>query len=487
VILGGMSACKPRLDFAILVQLNGLLINPIYFHTCYPCLPLIQMSHILDYKWPPSYDSHNTWQNIYPNVFPSLTHYPESSQRTIMSPSPDNITAASGVLHPIYDHRRSHSSDYNRSTVPVWDANSLNVDNFQYPDQEMHSEDTEQQTQRSESSPVLVPPSLHPSVKVEEPDDPDGCFIMELSSMSPSHAFSVSGANQALAPPTEVPLRATQASKEMRKMMGVFRLNPFAMHSGEGRGVMPALWCGGGPLQEEPLIFEFQLDLEDDSGDRQCDHLAIPSPTDLLGPEEDAQLRSFSPSFELHPEDDMGEEHEHEQEDCADPDNQNEWSSDADCCNHSEVDTSSTTHSVHTPSETRSAHTPFNESSSVYQYPIAPSWDIDSYQALGEEHLPPAEQMEGGHKMHRVHTSTYFFIFSSVSYQVKKLTSPFFSFSIASVSSEEPCEPPYFTIKFDALAFPVATSSSPAYAPTGELCLPPSPAPDDAPSPSTTL
>jgi hypothetical protein len=55
-------------------------------------------------------------------------------------------------------------------------------------------------------------------------------------------------------------------------MMGVFRLNPFAMHSGEGRGFMPALWCGGGPLEEEPLIFEFQLDIEDDSGDRQFDH-----------------------------------------------------------------------------------------------------------------------------------------------------------------------------------------------------------------------
>jgi hypothetical protein len=285
----------------------------------------------------------------------------------------------------------------------------------------MHAEDTEEamvETQCSESRQTSPPASVsHPSVKVE-PDDPDGCFIMELSSMSPSLALSVSGMNQTLAPPTEVPLRATQASKEMRKMMGVFRLNPFAMHSGEGRGVMPALWCGGGPLEEEPLIFEFQLDIEDDSGDRQFDHVGITSgssgsPTDLLGSEEEAQLRSFSPSFELHPEDlrsDIGEEHEQEREDCTDPDQQNEWS-DADCGNQSEVDTSSTTHSVHTPSETRSAH---NESS-VYQYPITPSeastWDIHSYQAHGEEHLPPAaEKMEGGHKMHRVHNGTYSFL-----------------------------------------------------------------------------
>ena len=101
-----------------------------------------------------------------------------------------------------------------------------------------------------------------------------------LSWSYPSFALSVSGSlNQNLAPPREVPLRATQASKEMRKMMGVFRLNPFAIpvHSGEGRGVMPALWCGGGPLEEEPLIFEIQLDIDDDSGDKQFDLVGIPS------------------------------------------------------------------------------------------------------------------------------------------------------------------------------------------------------------------
>ena len=388
--------------------------------------------------WDQYYDSplyNNTWHTAPPpppqvdyNAFPASTDYPESSQRTILTSSPDEA----GVLHPIYDHRRSHSShssDYNHSTM--WDAN---VDKFQYPDLEMHVEDTGEPMVEAhpESSRQISPPS----VKVE-PDDPDGCFIMELSSMSPSLALSVSGLNQTLAPPTEVPLRATQASKEMRKMMGVFRLNPFAMHSGEGRGVMPALWCGGGPLEEEPLIFEFQLDIEDDSGDRQIDLVGVPSSgapgsptTDLLGAEEEAQLRSFSPSFELHPEDDMREEHEQEQEDYTDPDQQNEWS-DADCGNQSEVDTSSTTQSVHTPSETRSAHTPFNDSSSVYQYPINPSvassWDIDSYQAHGEEHLPPVEKMEG-HKMHRVHTGMYFYI-SSIKSNQRYL---FFFFLLAS-------------------------------------------------------
>lgn len=381
----------------------------------------------------------------HPNTFPSLTDYPESSQRTLLTSSPDNIETG---LHHIYpyknDHRRSqssHSSDYGRSAL--WDPNPPTVNEFQYPGLPTQTEQTEGpllEPHSSESRQTSLPASvsttlsLHP-VKVE-PEDPDGCFIMELSSMSPSLALSASGMNQNLAPPTEVPLRATQASKEMRKMMGVFRLNPFAMHTGEGRGVMPAPWCGGGPLEEEPLIFEFQLDVEDDSGDRtgQFDHVEMldangvsgSRPTSSLAAEEEAQLRSFSPSFELHPEDlrsEMGEEHEQAREDCVDQDQQNEleWS-EADYCNQSEVDTSSTTHSVHTPSESRSAYTPFNESS-AYQYPtpppVASTWDIDIYQPQSEEHLPPVEKMEGGHKMHRLHTSTYWLPFNCLlSYQV---------------------------------------------------------------------
>ena len=69
----------------------------------------------------------------------------------------------------------------------------------------------------------------------------------------------------------------------MKKMMGVFRLNPFAMHSlsvkledredglAWDEDSLPA-WCGGRPLDEEPLMIEFQLDLngadeEDEDGE----------------------------------------------------------------------------------------------------------------------------------------------------------------------------------------------------------------------------
>ena len=87
-----------------------------------------------------------------------------------------------------------------------------------------------------------------PPVKLESEEGEDR-FIIELAGGE--------DAMEGLLPPSEVPLRATQASTEMRRMMGVFRLNPFAMH-GAGAG---GTWCGEvGPLEEEPLVFEFQLE-----------------------------------------------------------------------------------------------------------------------------------------------------------------------------------------------------------------------------------
>jgi hypothetical protein len=58
---------------------------------------------------------------------------------------------------------------------------------------------------------------------------------------------------------TQVPLRATQATKAMRKMMSVFRLNPFAV-----QGSAPTMEEAG-PLEEEGRLFEFQLRLGDSS------------------------------------------------------------------------------------------------------------------------------------------------------------------------------------------------------------------------------
>ncbi|KAH8105586.1 hypothetical protein DFH11DRAFT_1834073 [Phellopilus nigrolimitatus] len=63
------------------------------------------------------------------------------------------------------------------------------------------------------------------------------------------------------------PLRAVNASKEMRALMGVFRLDPFTTLNGmptKGLGGGSATWDGGeaGPLEYEPIMLEFQLYIE---------------------------------------------------------------------------------------------------------------------------------------------------------------------------------------------------------------------------------
>ncbi|KAF8918641.1 hypothetical protein CPB85DRAFT_1430340 [Mucidula mucida] len=96
--------------------------------------------------------------------------------------------------------------------------------------------------------------------------------------------------SQSLAPPTEVPLRATQANGEMRAMMGVFRLNPFSMHGGAPPS--PDLtWCGEepGPLPESPQIIEWELE-EYDSGIPDFE----PLPSRVLD-EDLERLERFSP------------------------------------------------------------------------------------------------------------------------------------------------------------------------------------------------
>ncbi|KAJ3879508.1 hypothetical protein F5051DRAFT_451494 [Lentinula edodes] len=144
----------------------------------------------------------------------------------------------------------------------------------------------------SSPSPAISTPYTFssPFVKKEEPDSPK--FIIEpllpsslvtkrSSSSSPEPCSSPTQAelesqlllSQALAPPTEVPLRATQACDDMRQMMRSFRLNPFSIFTSNGKDLKSDIsdcsdldpvvtWCGeiAKPLDEEPLIFEWQLD-----------------------------------------------------------------------------------------------------------------------------------------------------------------------------------------------------------------------------------
>jgi hypothetical protein len=210
-----------------------------------------------------------------------------SSQRTILTPPPHYSPSAAPHYKNDYLHRSpSLSPDYS-SWGDVLDDSS---ESSRHPSAPLGPS-----TPHVSSTPFIPSSPLLSSASVkEEPDDGASRFIMELSAPQVQSTFL----SQSLAPPTEVPLRATQAPPEMRSMMGVFRLNPFAMHTGEGRGMVAPTWCGeeARPLDEDPIIFEFQIELED-----SVTHV----------PEQPKEpLRSFSPDFELHQEHDQRDQHD---------------------------------------------------------------------------------------------------------------------------------------------------------------------------------
>ena len=99
-------------------------------------------------------------------------------------------------------------------------------------------------------------------------------------------------------------------------MMGVFRLNPFAMHSLSRGGEVDdspdasptpsATWSAdAGPLEHEPVMFEFQLHISrpDTEHDRPQEP---PSRLPAISAHDESQLRAFSPTFEL-PDGDLSE------------------------------------------------------------------------------------------------------------------------------------------------------------------------------------
>ncbi|KIY68510.1 hypothetical protein CYLTODRAFT_453481 [Cylindrobasidium torrendii FP15055 ss-10] len=114
---------------------------------------------------------------------------------------------------------------------------------------------------------------------IMEPLGPEADAGHDTDASGTSSKFSVHGHGA----PSEVPLRASQAGRKMRSMMGVFRLNPFAV---QGDTTSDLTWCGEvpGPLPESPKTHEWQLD-NYDSG--------IPD-YDLVGDAELATLERLS-------------------------------------------------------------------------------------------------------------------------------------------------------------------------------------------------
>ncbi|KAF7980528.1 hypothetical protein HWV62_37655 [Athelia sp. TMB] len=124
-----------------------------------------------------------------------------------------------------------------------------------------------------------------------EPDD-DG-FVQDVSHQTgspPPAPF------EHLVPLTEVPLRATGVTKDMRKLMGVFRLNPFSINRDGRRGASNSLWNGQepGPLTEQPQLIEYQLDGYHDSEEGDGSHGGSPRTSLHLS---DGDEGSASPSI----------------------------------------------------------------------------------------------------------------------------------------------------------------------------------------------
>ncbi|TBU55348.1 hypothetical protein BD310DRAFT_826045 [Dichomitus squalens] len=168
---------------------------------------------------------------------PASTHSSTISSPTSRSPYSSSSRGYSSLAAANASH--SATSSAARLQHATWDSSCLyTID----PCDPVH-------TPLSPLSPLTSPPST--PIKTE---DPDGGLVIEVS----VPAQPVSGAMP------EVPLRATHAVPEMKRMMYAFRLENFAMHDGiKSAAVQPG--SGGievGPLKEQPVELEWQVQLD---------------------------------------------------------------------------------------------------------------------------------------------------------------------------------------------------------------------------------
>ncbi|KAH6917835.1 hypothetical protein BKA70DRAFT_1554036 [Coprinopsis sp. MPI-PUGE-AT-0042] len=273
----------------------------------------------------------------YTNAQPSQAEYPESSQRTALSPSPQYQAYISDHPRTLSRTSTSFSGRFSDADAVFGaPASGASVASSRSP-----SAAPSQQAARFPEAAVLSPlpqplplpqsPQGYVGLKVED-EEPYG-FVMEPGTSATTGTISFSPL------PMEVPLRATQASDDMRKMMNVFRLNPFAVNneggkrngshfsdssSGPSSSESSPCHLEARPLEEEPLIFEFQIHLDrpdilsadgddayslsEDGASSSGGRVETPLPTppspsvDIVSQGSD-DLHSFPPEFQLHKDD----------------------------------------------------------------------------------------------------------------------------------------------------------------------------------------
>lgn len=209
----------------------------------------------------PSYSSHQiTARGSYPS------EYPESSQRNVL---PDGLASPSSFRS--HSSVASHSStDSSRLRRAAWVS-----DLYPVSTPLMAGAPTPMQV-RSRAL-----PATSPRIKAEEQQE--GAFIFEMPTAEP---------NPECEPMPEMPLRAAHACKAMRRMMGSFRLDPFAMHNGIRSAAVaaPPVGIEIGPLRVEPVLIEWQLELDEPRRTPSPASDWTPAPRTVLYPLEDHQL-----------------------------------------------------------------------------------------------------------------------------------------------------------------------------------------------------
>ena len=198
------------------------------------------------------------------------SEYPESSQRTDLAHaiSPPSLSAS------------PYTSPYSSSHATIHRASSkYSLGNAIYTlDQDVHMSSSPPPPPARTAPRPHRPARRSPAVKIEQEDPPHDPFVHET-------APAQSSAHPHAQTESQVPLRATQASTEMRQMMGVFRLNPFATQGafgGPAARASPAEEATA--LEEEGSVIEFQLELDGACAPRT----PSPPPNGLL-------LRKLSP------------------------------------------------------------------------------------------------------------------------------------------------------------------------------------------------
>ncbi|KDQ32097.1 hypothetical protein PLEOSDRAFT_1100613 [Pleurotus ostreatus PC15] len=197
------------------------------------------------------------------------------------------------------DYLSSSQTSYYETASSVQDTGSIHQPT---PSPPMASKDWIRHDKSPEASSEDVDPPASSPVK-EEADGGADPFIMELDCIGEASGMDATPTTcpasftpEDFSQVTIVPTRGN-FPKEMKKLMITLRINSFAIHNGVDRGVIPPWMPDPGPLEEEPRVFQFQIDTGSGGDEEEQNTLEMP---------DDPELRAFSPDFEIEEDEEAG-------------------------------------------------------------------------------------------------------------------------------------------------------------------------------------